>query len=155
MKTIPLRTVIISFILAVGTIIAGIWFLTRAKGQNILIGSIFILMGLGMLYTSLRLIFFRRKGLKQIEWLKQYGKKAEAMFFKVDIDYGWEEDRPDRYFIICKWTEGNTGREYTFTSHKAFDHDPTAKIPDGKKFTVWYDPTDPEGKNYMETDFLL
>jgi len=118
----------------------------KKGGRNIVFwGSMLLLFNLYMVYTN-------RKRAKKSNSFRTTGRKVEAQILKIDIDMETTVMNRHPYYILCKWVDPMSGREYLHTIKYIWD-EPKPLLAGRNTIDVYIDRNDPE-KYFMDIEFL-
>ncbi|MEO8089185.1 MAG: DUF3592 domain-containing protein [Gemmatimonadales bacterium] len=108
------------------------------------LGLVFATIGLGM-------IFVRRRGRKQAEWLRQHGRRMKTAFKGVELNQSLRVNGRSPYQIVSQSSDPASNTVRLFQSDNIW-FDPSEYIK-GEAIDVLVDPNDPK-KYVMDTSFL-
>jgi hypothetical protein len=118
----------------------------KKEGRNFVFwGSMLLLFNVFMVYTN-------TKRARISNSFKTTGRKVEAQILKIDIDMETTVLNRHPYYILCKWVDPMSGREYLHTIKNIWD-EPKVLLAGRNTIDVYIDRNDPE-KYFMDIEFL-
>lgn len=108
------------------------------------LGLVFATIGLGM-------IFVRRRGSRQAEWLRQHGRRVRTSFAGVELNQSLRVNGRSPYQIVSQSADPASNSVRVFQSENIW-FDPSEYIK-GETIDVLVDPNDPK-KYLMDISFL-
>ncbi|WP_428667886.1 DUF3592 domain-containing protein [Runella sp.] len=121
--------------------LTGFWNLWGLAAIFAGLGSVFTAIGIGTMVASIR----RRK---MIEEVKMTGSSVEL---PARVEYNRSKGRK-HYYLRSEWLNPTDGKMYLFDSDP-ISYDPTPFVQ-GRSVRVWYDPSNPKKRHYVDTSFL-
>jgi len=115
-------------------------------------GKKVVFWGFMLLLFNFASVYFDRKKSKTTNSFRTTGRKVEAQILKIDIDMETTVMNRHPYYILCKWVDPMSGREYLHTIKYIWD-EPKTLLAGRNTIDVYIDRNDPE-KYFMDIAFL-
>ena len=120
--------------------------------EGVRFGKKVVKIGVIMLLFNLFLVYTDRKRTKSENSFKTTGKKLQAQIVNIGTDTSISVLRKNPFFVDCKWTDPNTGREFTHTIRYIWK-DPKMLLAGRDSIDVYIDP-DNLDKYFLDISFL-
>jgi len=111
-----------------------------------------LIIGTIMLLSNLLLVYSDRKRTKSDNSFKANGRKLEAQIVKTGTDTSITIYRKNPFFVDCKWSDPDTGKEYTHTIRYIWK-DPKILLAGRDNIDVYVDTNNPD-KYFLDISFL-
>ena len=105
-----------------------------------------------LLLFNLFFVYINRKRAKTSNSFRTTGRKVEVQILKIDIDMETSVMTRHPYYILCKWVDPMSGREYLHTIKYIWD-EPKILLAGRKTIDVYIDRNDPD-KYFLDIEFL-